>query len=77
MIWFVSLNTSLLFIACSGIFADKEDAEHVGISMHAIDLAAGVDYAVGAVTNSGFEKIVELNPRNQDYVILGKSFLQK
>ena len=28
---------------------------------------------MGAVTNSGFEKIVELNPMNKDYVILGVS----
>ena len=41
--------------------------------MHAIDLANGIDYAVGAVTNSGFEKIVELNPQHPDYVILGVS----
>lgn len=41
--------------------------------MHAMDLANGVDYAVGSVTNSGFEKIVELNPQHPDYVILGVS----
>jgi len=50
-----------------------ENAEHVGISMHAIDLAKGVDYAVGSVTNSGFEKIVELNPQHKDYIVLGVS----
>lgn len=45
----------------------------MGISMHAMDLANGVDYAVGSVTNSGFEKIVEMNPQHKDYVILGVS----
>lgn len=45
----------------------------MGISMHAMDLANGVDYAVGSVTNSGFEKIVEINPQHKDYVILGVS----
>ncbi len=52
---------------------DAEGAEFVGISMHAIDLAKGVDYAVGSVTNSGFEKIVEIDPQHEDYVILGVS----
>lgn len=41
--------------------------------MHAIDLANKVDYAVGSVTNSGWEKIVEMNPMHTDYVILSLS----
>ena len=41
--------------------------------MHAMDLANQIDCAVGSVTNSGFEKIVELNPQHKDYVILGVS----
>ena len=41
--------------------------------MHVMDLANQVDYAVGSVTVSGFEKIVEMNPRHTDYVILGVS----
>ena len=41
--------------------------------MHAIDLANRVDYAVGSVTVSGFEKIVELNPQSTDYVVLSIS----
>ncbi|CAJ1928809.1 unnamed protein product [Cylindrotheca closterium] len=49
------------------------NATYVGLSMHAIDLANGVDYAVGSVTLSGFEKITELNPQHPDYVILGVS----
>jgi len=48
-------------------------SDFVGISMHAMDLAEGCDYAVGAVTQTGFEKIVELNPQSTDYVILGVS----
>merc|ERR1719242_1361795 len=48
----------------------KQGAEFVGISMHAMDLKNNVDYAVGAVTISGFEKIVEINPQHEDYVIL-------
>ena len=51
----------------------EEGKEFVGISMHAIDLANGVDYAVGAVTVSGFEKIVEINPMHTDYVVLSIS----
>jgi hypothetical protein len=49
------------------------NASFVGISMHAIDLKNQVDYAVGAVTVSGFEKIVELNPQHEGYVILAVS----
>ncbi|EJK67681.1 hypothetical protein THAOC_11255 [Thalassiosira oceanica] len=45
----------------------------VGISMHAMDLANAVDYAVGSVTVSGWEKIVELNPAHTDYVVLSLS----
>ena len=41
--------------------------------MHAMDLANAVDYAVGSVTVSGWEKIVELNPAHTDYVILSLS----
>jgi len=51
----------------------KQGAEFVGISMHAMDLKNNVDYAVGAVTISGFEKIVEINPQHEDYVILAVS----
>lgn len=50
-----------------------EGSEFVGISMHAIDLANKVDYAVGAVTQTGFEKIAEINPMSTDYVVLGVS----
>ena len=52
---------------------DKEGAEFVGISMHAMDLAKKEDYAVGSVTVSGWEKIVEMNPQHTDYVVLGLS----
>jgi len=51
----------------------EEGKEYVGISMHAMDLASGTDYAVGSVTNSGFEKIVEMNPQHSDYVVLSIS----
>ena len=51
----------------------EEGKPYVGISMHAMDLAQKVDYAVGSVTVSGFEKIVELNPQHSDYVVLGLS----
>ena len=48
----------------------EEGKPYVGISMHAMDLAQKVDYAVGSVTVSGFEKIVELKPQHSDYVVL-------
>lgn len=51
----------------------EEGKPFVGISMHAMDLANGIDYAVGSVTVSGFEKIVEINPMHPDYVVLAVS----
>lgn len=45
----------------------------VGLSSHAIDLATKTDYAIGAMTNGGFEKIVEINPLHEDYVIFSVS----
>jgi len=48
-------------------------SDFVGISMHAMDLDKGCDYAVGAVSQAGFEKIVEINPQSVDYIILGVS----
>lgn len=48
-------------------------SEFVGISMHAIDLKNEVDYAVGSVTVTGWEKIVEINPKHTDYVVLALS----
>ena len=41
--------------------------------MHAMGLKDQVDYAVGAVTNTGFEKIVEVNPMHTDYVVIALS----
>ena len=38
-----------------------------------MDLAEQTDYAVGSVTQTGFEKIVEINPTSPDYVILAVS----
>lgn len=45
----------------------------VGLSAHAIDLSTKTDYALGSVTNGGFEKIVEVNPLHKDYVIIAIS----
>ena len=50
-----------------------EGEEYVGISAHVMDLANEVDYAIGSVTVSGFEKIVELNPQHTDYIVLAVS----
>jgi hypothetical protein len=52
---------------------DVDGSEFVGISAHVIDLKNSVDYAIGVVTNSGFEKIVEINPEHEDYVVLAVS----
>lgn len=52
---------------------DEDGKSFVGISAHAFDLAGRADWAVGSVTNTGFEKIVEINPRHPDYVVLAVS----
>ena len=46
---------------------------YVGLSAHIIDIATKTDYAIGSVTNTGFEKIVEIHPMSEDYVILSLS----
>lgn len=43
----------------------------VGLSAHAIDIKTKTAYATGAFTNGGFEKIFELNPQHEDFVIFG------
>lgn len=50
----------------------KEDgaADLVGLSAHAIDINSKTAYAMGSVTNTGFEKIVEINPMSKDYIVL-------
>jgi hypothetical protein len=50
-----------------------EDTMFVGISAHAIDLENSVDYAVGAFTQSGFEKAVDINPTHKDFVFIAIS----
>lgn len=40
---------------------------------HAIDLATGTAYALGVFTLGGFEKIVEINPEMEGYVMFGMS----
>ena len=47
--------------------------DFVGLSSHAIDLATGSDWAIGAMTNGGFEKVVEINSLHKDYVVLSPS----
>jgi len=52
----------------------EEDATtYVGLSAHVIDIDTKTDYAIGAFTNTGFEKIVEFNPMDEDYVVLSLS----
>jgi len=51
----------------------EDGKEFVGISAHIQDLDNRVDYAIGSVTNTGFEKIVELNSQHKDYIILAVS----
>jgi len=51
----------------------EDGKEFVGISAHVQDLENHVDYAIGSVTNSGFEKIVEINSQHKDYIMLAVS----
>lgn len=39
------------------------DKEFVGLSAHILDLDTKSLYATGSLTNGGFEKIAEINPR--------------
>jgi hypothetical protein len=45
----------------------------IGIQGHAIDIQNKAIHAVGAFTNGGFEKIVELNSEHPDYVMFSIS----
>jgi hypothetical protein len=51
-------------------------SKFVGIPAHVIDLATSTAYAIGAFTQSGFEKIVEINSMHKDYVafVLGGKY---
>ncbi|KAL7577323.1 hypothetical protein ACA910_002061 [Epithemia clementina (nom. ined.)] len=45
----------------------------VGIAPHVIDIANHADYALGVLSQSGFEKIVEINPMHPGYIVLAIS----
>lgn len=49
------------------------DQNFVGLSAHALDLNTKTLYAIGAFTNGGFEKVVEINPQSTDYVMFAIS----
>jgi len=49
------------------------DTDFVGLSSHAIDIANKAMYAVGAFTNGGFEKSVEINTGTTQYVAFANS----
>jgi hypothetical protein len=50
-----------------------DGSQFVGIGVHAIDLAEKTAHAVGAFSMGGFEKNVEINSQDTDYVIFGMS----
>ena len=63
-----------LFITNEERMTYEEDVQNlVGLSAHVIDLATYTDYAIGSMTNGGFEKIVEINSLHTDYVIYSVS----
>ncbi|KAL7577324.1 hypothetical protein ACA910_002062 [Epithemia clementina (nom. ined.)] len=45
----------------------------VGISPHVVDLANDASYALGVLTQGGYEKIAEINSMHSDYVVLAVS----
>lgn len=47
--------------------------QFVGLGAHAVDVHTRTAYAIGAFTLGGFEKIVEINPQNPDYVMFALS----
>lgn len=48
----------------------KLDEEFVGQSAHALDVKTKTMYALGVLTQGGFEKNVEINPQHPDYVMI-------
>jgi hypothetical protein len=51
----------------------EDGSMFVGIGVHAIDLTEKTAHAVGAFSMGGFEKNVEINAQNPDYVMFGMS----
>jgi hypothetical protein len=51
----------------------KDGSSFVGIGVHVVDLAEKTAHAVGAFSMGGFEKNVEINSQNADYVMFGMS----
>jgi hypothetical protein len=49
------------------------DSMFVGLGVHAVDLAEKTAYAIGAFSMGGFEKNVEINAQNPEYVMFGMS----
>lgn len=47
--------------------------EFVGLSAHALDLDTKTLHATGIFANGGFEKIVEINSRHPDHIVLAVS----
>jgi len=52
---------------------EEDTTAYVGLSAHVIDIDTKTDYAIGAFTNTGFEKIVEINPMSEEYIIVSLS----
>ncbi|CAB9514235.1 WGS project CAID00000000 data, contig chromosome [Seminavis robusta] len=57
-------STSLFPIHVSSTYAPQG---------HALDIQTKTLYALGGITQGGFEKIIEVNPQNPDYIILAIS----
>lgn len=63
-----------LFITPEEWTALAPDCEsYVGLSAHVVDPATKTSYAVGSMTNSGFEKIIEFKSGHNDYVAFSPS----
>jgi len=51
----------------------NEGSKFVGIGGHVIDLATSTAWAIGVLTQGGFEKVVEINSQHKDYVVFATS----
>jgi len=58
-----------LFMANEEWIRYTNNNDVIGLPAHVVDLKTKTSYAVGAFSLGGFEKIVELNPQHEQYVI--------
>ena len=64
---------AIVSIACLYCYDPDNSVNNLLLISYEQDLENHVDYALGVLTQGGFEKIVELNPMHPDYIVLAIS----